>query len=89
MTNGKFILTSILDHKTNRYGFVQTHQHVVDASRLFKDIIDREDSNIAKYPQDFSLQQLGTFDPETGVITPNEPLHHICNALDLIQSVDS
>ena len=42
------------------------------AIRAIQDAIASKDHPFAKHPEDFSLHQLGIFDDETGIITPNE-----------------
>ena len=47
--------------------------------RGLKAAIDGGQGDIAKYPTDFDLYELGEFDPETGVITSNAIPRHVTN----------
>jgi hypothetical protein len=79
------ILTAVKDHKTDRFGFIQTVDHMVDAERTLRNILDKGDNPISKYPQDFALYKVGTYYLDTGKIVPDEHPSLICNADSLIQ----
>jgi uncharacterized protein YpiB (UPF0302 family) len=66
----KFLLVSTRDSRTQSFGFVQTVNHLVDAERTFIDIIKRGDNNISKFPDDFSLHHIGSYDSSTGLVEP-------------------
>jgi hypothetical protein len=85
----KLIVCSVLDHKTKRFGFLQTNAHLVDAERTFKDIFDRGDSMISKYPEDFSLYKLADYDSETGLISMCDPFVLITHARSFVPSSSS
>jgi len=62
-------------------------QHTAgEAERNFKTLVNDEKSTQNKYPEDFSLWEIGNYDDNTGKITPIEP-HHVVNAVQLIQKV--
>ncbi len=79
----KQILVNIYDQKAKNYGFVQTHPHLVSAERMLLEMIASGQGNVAKYPEDFSLYQIGTIDLESGEIVPNFPPQLICHAIDI------
>lgn len=85
-TKKLFPLTAILDLKTKRYGYVQTNSHIADAERLLESIVSREDNDISRYPQDFSLYQIGSYDPDTALIIPIHPPVLVRHAIDFKQS---
>ncbi len=46
-----------------------------------------EDPTMRTFAADFSLYEIGTFDPENGRITSQEP-HHVCDILELLEVTD-
>lgn len=44
-----------------------------EAVRALMQLLGDSNTNVAKYPQDFILFQIGTYDDETGLIQPNAP----------------
>lgn len=43
------------------------------AIRSVQAALDDKNSNFAKYPQDFTLYNLGSFDDQTGIISAKDP----------------
>ena len=70
----KLGIYSIYDSKAN--AFQQPFYFVNDeiATRAAQSTIEDQNSAIAKYPEDFTLISLGTFDPDTGEIEYDQ--HH-------------
>lgn len=65
----KKILISIYDRKADRYGFIQTVDHLIDAERSLLNVIANDQrSPVAMYPQDFAMYHLGSFDLADGSI---------------------
>lgn len=61
---------AMLDVKAREYGSLvlgANHQHVM---RAIRDGIPGSGSTVEKYPEDFHLMHLGSFDPESGVLVP-------------------
>jgi hypothetical protein len=83
----KLLLCAVLDHKTKSFGYVQTHQHMVDAERMFQQQFERGDNHIARYPADFSLYQIGEYDSESGTVKPHDPMFKIRDAIDFVQEI--
>lgn len=79
----KKLIVAINDHKAKRYGYPQTVDSLVDAERQLANVVNAEKGDIAKYPADFTLVQIATYNSETGEITPTEPHLNVCSALDL------
>lgn len=44
-------------------------QHSGQAERLWKDLCNEPNSTLSKYPQDFTLYQIGEYDDETAQLT--------------------
>ena len=59
---------SIFDKQSNTYGRPFTAVNDVRAQRAFNQLKENPESDLCKYPQDFKLTRLGTFDPLTGKI---------------------
>lgn len=86
----KKILINIYDQKAKRFGFIQTHDHLIDAQRTLNHMIAADPkSPIARYPQDFSMFQVGTMDISTGIPTPIDPPHLVGHIADLLDSQES
>lgn len=59
---------SILDFKSSLWSPPFVCRHNVEATRMFERLMSDKDSVPAKYPSDFSLYQIGSFDEETGEV---------------------
>jgi hypothetical protein len=73
---------SIRDGKSETYNKPFTEVSNGVALRNFMTAMENEDSMIKKYPEDFSLWQVGQFDETTGEIIPANP-ECIGKAVDL------
>jgi uncharacterized protein YbbC (DUF1343 family) len=83
----KKILISVKDIKADRYGYIQTYDHVVDATRMMQNILNSDQKNpINTHPQDFQILQIGEYDIESGVVFPCVPHLPICMASDLLET---
>lgn len=56
-------------------GFMQpfTAQSVGAGVRAFGDMVNDDQSQPYKHPEDYELYHVGTFDPNTGELTPIKP----------------
>lgn len=57
-------LYSVMDVKSEQYGPIMALHHDAVAIREFAAAIDQPNSMIAKYPEDFELHCVGSFEPE-------------------------
>jgi hypothetical protein len=79
-------LYSIYDTKTEMFSrnvVVQENNSV--AIRSFGETMESE-NQISKYPEDFSLYCLGSFDPQTGLIESD--IKQIANATEFIKTIE-
>lgn len=58
------------------------------AERQFTDLVNNEKSQVYKYPQDFDLYHLGTYDDSTGKIFPLDTPVHQLKAIQVLKSQD-
>lgn len=66
-------LFAILDVKSNSFMKVTCEKHTADAMRSFSIAANSKDTLFNRFPDDFALMEIGSFDPQTGTI---EPLQH-------------
>lgn len=52
-----------------------------DAIRTFTEAVTTSETPISQYPADFDLIQIGSYDMETGIVTPLIPMGLIINGL--------
>jgi len=72
---------SIRDQKAEYFTqpfFKKTHG---EAERDFHQLVNDEKSQLNKFPEDFDLYHLGTYDDETGKMTPLDTPQHITKAV--------
>lgn len=65
MKNGIF---AIYDVKAERFLAPYTAVNAMVAMRMFADQVRNPESIFARYPQDFSLRQIGLYDEEKGSV---------------------
>lgn len=63
-----YSLYSVYDEKIMSYGPVICMDNEVNAIRAFSSVANDKSSDIGRFPDDFRLYQVGTFDSEAGVI---------------------
>lgn len=81
MTNLQF---TILDHKAQAHSIPFFAPTVEVAERHFTDLSNDLDTSIGRYPADFTLYLVGTFNQDTADVEPIRPKQHIGNALDYV-----
>jgi len=67
-------LFTIRDIKGNSFSPPAAHPTVGLAERWLKELATDPNTQIAKYPEDFSLLQIGEFDPNTATMTSQHPV---------------
>jgi len=68
------ILVALYDRATEAYAPVMTVHTRGEAIRSFRTEIQQKDSPLAANPTDFELHQLGTYNNQTGEITPQHEM---------------
>ena len=59
------------------------------AMRAFEDNINsKEENNISKHPEHFSLYCVGEYDDSTGMVQPNSEPELVSTALELVQPTE-
>lgn len=62
----KLNIFSLYDEKARNYNTPQYLAHKGEAIRMLQSTLDNKETMFAKYPEDFSLYCLGTFDDNNG-----------------------
>ena len=60
---------SLKDNKINSYSPPVCLDNVVQLQRSLTSVVNNKETDYYKYPQDFEVYTLGTFDTQSGVIT--------------------
>lgn len=79
---------SIFDKKISANSFVFTAVHSAQAIRSLHQALTDPKSEIAKYPTDFALYELGEIDMSTGRITPCDHPKLLIDAHELAASIE-
>lgn len=79
-------LFAVRDIKADSYGAPISVATRGLALRSFSDVCLDARSEIAKYPEDYSLHELGEYDPNSGVITPHPSPKHVASAVEMISA---
>jgi len=61
---------SLFDTRAQTYAQPFADSSTVNAPRGFDTAVNAKDSTLSRYPDDFSLMELATFDPQTGQLVP-------------------
>ena len=70
---------TIKDKKSN-FGQLFTEQNQLVALRNFNELCNSKDTMINKYPEDYSLYEIGEYDTETGEVKGYKTLKEIASA---------
>lgn len=76
---------SIYDVKSEAYSPPFFQNTVGLAVRMFTEAANDPETRIAKYPTDFTLMEIGTFDDSSGTIKPHEANIPLGAALEYVQ----
>lgn len=60
---------SVLDKQTDKYSNPFYAHNDTLAMRMYQKVQENPESDLAKYPQDYKLVRLGSFDERTGELT--------------------
>jgi len=77
---------SVLDKKAKVYNNPQFLINDAVAERTFRTVVNDKESLVSKYPEDYALYRIGTFDPATGILTPEAYPVPIKDGLHMINS---
>lgn len=74
---------AVYDEKAKIFGTPQFMLTEAVAVRTITDLVQDQQSMLAKHPKDYSLYQVGTYDEISGMITPEERPSLVirCNSL--------
>lgn len=79
----KLEIYSVRDSKAEVYNqpfFNKTHG---EAERNFAELTKDQKSMVAKYPDDYDLFHIGSYDDSTGVLSPLDTPRHIVKAVNI------
>lgn len=77
---------SVRDSKGETYSPPFLAKTPGEAERMFTNEVHNTQSQISKYPEDFDLYHLGTYDDVTGKITSLDSPQHVVKAVNLLKS---
>jgi hypothetical protein len=82
-------IVSVKDSAAQAFGRPVFVPAVAVAVRSFRDEVNRKDSqeDLSKYPDDFELYEIGTFDDSTGIVQVLDMPRMVARAKDLKESV--
>lgn len=70
-----FHVFTILDNKSHVHSPPFQTRHTGEAIRMFTDLCNDDRSTVSKYPADFQLVQIATFNDELGVYQNIDPIY--------------
>lgn len=67
---------SLYDTKAGCYGVPFFMSHVAAAMRAVADLAQDRTTTVARYPSDYAIHSIGSFDDNTGLFSPQQPVSH-------------
>lgn len=55
------------------------------AVRMLQELVSDPNTMIGRHPSDFTLFSIGSYDDQKGVVSPQHPLRHVCDAVSLVK----
>jgi len=74
---------TIRDSKADSYGIPFYSPTPGTAERQLKDLTNDPQSMVCKYPEDYDLYKIGSYNQLTGNITKLDTPQHVCKAISL------
>lgn len=75
---------AVLDKRTGTYKAPLYFPHKVEAIRFLEGIANNPQSDLGRWPLDYQVNKLGTFDTSTGRHEDSE-IEEVCQIVDLIK----
>lgn len=76
---------AVYDSKAAQYGQLITLPTRGVALRSFADVVSRRDSQIAQYPADYALYELGEYDQSSGKLVAHSVPQFVVSAAAVVQ----
>ena len=80
MNQHSSLLVAVYDIKSQTYGVPMYYEDETSAIRGFSTACSNPESNMFKYPQDFQLKIVGSYNRSTGLISSEGEFAVICEA---------
>lgn len=80
---------TVFDKKVGTYFPPQYADHVVQLQRSLQELLQEKNNNLAKFPTDFELYELGKWDENTGEILVHDKPIFILNIDSLNQKPET
>lgn len=81
------ILFCVRDNKTGVFEAPYFHKHSAIALRSWEQGVNMQDSIYGKYPDDYTLYEMGTLNTDTGELVSHEEPRLFSNARDVYRSL--
>lgn len=88
MSNINLQMYTIKDEKSCIYNTPFYADNVTDAVRTFTVTAENPKSAINKWPQEFSLYFVGTYNQQTGIVSQPKLPEHICSAVSVLAKTE-
>ena len=79
----KLQIFAVYDAKVKAYLPVFQARTPAEAQRSFSDAVNSQEHHFSKYPEDFTLFRLASFNDENGLVEPDKS--SICNGIEVKQ----
>lgn len=79
-------LFSVRDLKSGSFSRAFSDTDVHMACRGFESVVNRPDSQYGQFPDDFALFELGSYDPQTGMVMSNDTPTELVRARSVLRS---
>lgn len=76
---------SVYDSKVKNYTRPLYHRNAAEALRGFESECNNPESSLNKFPSDFTLFEIGEWDDESAILTPEQAHVSLGNALQFIK----
>lgn len=77
---------AVRDSKAECFGNPLFMKTTGEAERGFKTAVNSPETAYSKYPEDYDLYEIGSYDDQTGTLTAFETPHHVVKAIFLKDS---
>lgn len=79
------VTVTVYDTKAKAYLPPQQYRTTLEAMRSFETTCKNPETQFNKYPEDFTLYEIGSFDDQTGELSLLDSKNHLANASEYVQ----